>query len=228
MHQYKHYSFDVWQTLIRRSNDYKEKREEYFRFYFAKKGRTLEKGELDAVMIEVWNYFDQHSKLFGKAPNPLEMYAMVIFRITGKLEGISMLEMQSLYKDLERLFLKYPPHVYDSDTIPVLEELKSRGKTLSILSNTSYIKGCTMRAALDKLGIGLFFQTQIYSDELGYSKPHEKCFRAVDIEAGRNYAVTEEVIHVGDKELEDGQGAYEAGFGYFIINSNSYTIKDLL
>ena len=230
MKQFKHYSFDVWNTLIRRNEEYREKREEYFHFYFLKRGVKLEKGRLDEVMVEVWDYFDQHSKLFGKAPNPLEMYAMLIFRVTGKLTGISVLEMQSLYADLERLFLKYPPSLYDNNTRFVLEELDKRGKTLSILSNTSFIKGSTIKQALEILDIDKHFKFMLFSDVLGFSKPHEVCFQEVASNVASIHGIipSDDIIHIGDKELEDGQGAYEAGFAYLVINSNSYTIKDLL
>lgn len=227
MHLHKHYSFDVWGTLIYRNDEYRQAREEYFKRFFMRKGRTLESGELDKMMIDVWNYFDQRSKLFGHAPNPLEMYAMVIFRITGKLDGISMLEMHSLYADLERLFLTHPPYLF-SDTKEVLEELKNRGRTLSILSNTSYIKGSTITKALEIREISDLFKFQLYSDEVGYSKPHEKFFKKIEVYLREDDIDNTEIIHVGDKELEDAQGAHDAGFDYFVINSNSYTIKDLL
>lgn len=229
MQQFKHYSFDMWGTLIKPNPEYKQKRGEYFVEHLKRKSAIIDIESVDPVMLDVWEYFDKCSKLFGRAPNPLEMYAMVVFRLTGSLENVTPLDISLMYRDLERIFLKYHPTLYDDDTARVIQELYERGNTLSILSNTSFIKGNTLSQVLDKLDVGKFFSFQGYSDEIGFSKPHHNVFRYVDEMVKMRFGhEVEDVIHIGDKELEDGQGAYEYGFGHMVINSNSYTIKDLL
>jgi len=230
--QHKHYSFDLWDTLIRPNPEYKEQRKRYFHIYLLTKHGILRNGdEIEEAFQETWKYFDQVSRLFGKAPNCLEMYAMVLFKLTGKLTNLTPLKMELIYKELEQLFLKYPPTLYDNDTKDVLQELKMRAKTMSLLSNTSFIRGKTLDVVLETLGIKNHFLFRIYSDELGYSKPHRECFRAVDDKLPYDI---EDVMHVGDSELYDGAGAHEYGFGYMIINQPKhqagahYTIKDLL
>jgi len=225
MQQHKHYSFDLWDTLIKPNPRFKKERAKYFHTICHKMGLLRNRDEIEDTFKEVWKYFDSISKLFGKAPNYLEMYAMVIFRLTGSLKNLTPLKMQLMYKDVEKLFLENPPSLYDEDTYGVLEELQIRGKTLSLLSNTSFIHGDTLDQVLEILDIKHRFVFRLYSDKIGYSKPCQECFRMVDDKLPYD---VEDIIHVGDDIVNDGMGAQEYGFSHMIINSNQFTIKDLL
>ena len=227
--EYRHYSFDLWGTLIRANERFKKKRLEYFHSYFLRRGCLVPTDEIEAIIVNVWKYFDALSQMNGKSPDALEMYAMVIFRATGNLKGITPLEMAVIYNDIEKIFLENPPTLWDEDTKPVLKELALRGKTMSLLSNTSYTKGSTLSIVLGRMGILQKFLFTLFSDEHNLSKPNREFFRMVD--KLLPYDV-EDIIHVGDNELCDGIGAQEYGFGHLIINQPQsrplYTIKDLL
>jgi putative hydrolase of the HAD superfamily len=225
MQQFRHYSFDLWNTIIKPNPEYKRQRMRYFHIYCLKRGVLKDGEEIEQTFRDVWKYFDSVSQLFGKAPNCLEMYAMVIFRLTGSLKDLTPLNMEIMYQELEKIFLEHHPALYDADTLPVLEELQLRGKTLSLLSNTSFIRGNTLEKVLENLDVKHRFMFRLYSDQIGYSKPCRECFRLVDDKLPYD---VEDVIHVGDNELADGAGAQEYGFGHVIINSNQFTIKDLL
>lgn len=223
--EYRHYSFDLWGTLIRGNPKFKTERAKYFQRYTNKHGRVLSLDYVESIITEVWRYFDALSRMNGKSAQSLDMYAMVIFRLKGDLEGITPLEISGVYRTMERLFLENPPSLYDEDTKFVLEELALRGKTMSLLSNTSYTKGSTLSFLLRSMGILDKFLFTLFSDETGLAKPNREFFRMVDRSLSYD---TEDIIHIGDDELCDGIGAQEYGFGHMIINSNSYTIKDLL
>lgn len=225
MTDYKHYSFDFWNTLFRSNPEFKKERTRYFHLYLLKKGSLIDGDTIDRTFSEVADYFNNVSKLFGKAPNALEMYAMVIFKLTGSFKNISQLEMELVYKEVEKLFLYNPPLIYDDDTINVLRELSIRGKTLSILSNTCYIRGNTIDKMLEMKGLKNIFSFRLYSDDIGYSKPSKQSFMALD---SRTKYLAQDIIHVGDDQVNDGNGATDYGIAHRIINSNSFTIKDLL
>lgn len=225
MKVYTHYSFDLWGTLIKPNPEFKKKRAGYFHIYFLKHGVFRTGDEIDEAFRSVWAYFDRYSQLFNKAPNPMEMYAMLIFKLRGSLKDISRLEMQFLYKDVEMLFLAYPPTLYDDDTLPVLQELRLRDKSLSLLSNTSFIKGSTLDKVLETLNIKEHFLFRLYSDEIGFSKPGEECFSMVHEKSSHP---KDKIIHVGDDDSTDGIGALYYGFDHMIINTTELTIKDLL
>jgi len=223
MHQYKHYSFDMWGTLIKPNDDFTL----YRAGHIWEKYNPLKRSHLEIVAIikEVGNYADSWNLFTGRSMSATEMYTMVMYRVRGTLNGLTKLDLEVLYMEIEKIFMEYPPTPYSDDTIPTLKELRSRGKSISILSNTSYIRGKTLNKVLRKSGMAAHFNFAIYSDEHDASKPNYELFRVLGDKSAFN---TEDIIHIGDSEIMDGAGAHEAGLGHFVINSNSYTIKDLL
>lgn len=226
MHQYKHYSFDMWGTLIKPNDDFTLYRAGHiWSNYNGKDENKKTHLQVVAIIREVGKYADEWNLFTGRSMSPLEMYTMVLYRVRGTLNGLTRLTLELLYKEIEQIFLQYHPTVYSDDTIPALEELRRRGKYMSILSNTAYIRGATLNKVLRMLNIATYFNFAVYSDTHDLSKPNYELFRVV---GDKSPFHTEDIIHVGDSEIMDGAGAHEAGFGHFIINSNSYTIKDLL
>jgi putative hydrolase of the HAD superfamily len=226
MHTIRHYSFDLWLTLIKSDGEYKKARAKHiWKWCYIRQASTDSWEDVAQIIRDVEKWGDAINQMNGKSISPLELLAMVVFRVQGHLKNISMLDMEVLYKELEDLFFKHPPVIYSEETIPVLDELTSRGKTLSLLSNTGFIRGKTLDKLLDQLGIKDKFMFRIYSDEVNLSKPNRDIFRKVDDELAYN---VEDIMHVGDNILADGIGAQEYGFAHMIINSNHLTIKDLL
>jgi putative hydrolase of the HAD superfamily len=90
------------------------------------------------------------------------------------------------------------------DVIPALEELASRGIPLAVVSNWDE----RLRPLLKRLKLDGYFDAILVSAELYFAKPSnvifEHALRALGLPAG-------EVLHVGDSEAEDVQGAREAG-----------------
>jgi putative hydrolase of the HAD superfamily len=114
-----------------------------------------------------------------------EMYLMVIRLIHDHDIDLHQIDLTALYEDMEQLVFEYLPHVYSPDTLPALQYLKNKqDTTLSILSNTGFIKGRTLRGVLKELGLYDFFDFQLYSDEEGLSKPCKQLFELVIYESG--------------------------------------------
>lgn len=223
---YEKYSFDMWNTLIRPNPQYKIERDKFMANYVRELGYGIfPVDSINSTFIEVKKEFDMRSQLFGVAPNPLEMWAMIVFRLTGSVKNISQLTIVALYSKIEAIFLENPPIIYNLETLTTLEELKTRDKSLSILSNTFFIKGSTINKVLKKANIFNLFDHVCYSDEIGHVKPFPKAFGYLH----SSYAHQKgEIVHIGDDKIADYHGAKEYGIGAMLINDGTNTIIDVL
>ncbi|HWO41564.1 MAG TPA: HAD-IA family hydrolase [Candidatus Eisenbacteria bacterium] len=90
------------------------------------------------------------------------------------------------------------------ETEATLAGLAQRGLKLAVVSNFD----SRLLAVLDGLGIGRCFGEVIVSSEIGHAKPEREIFHA----ALERYRLRpEDVLHVGDSETNDVQGATDAG-----------------
>jgi putative hydrolase of the HAD superfamily len=226
---YKHYSFDLWLTLIRSNPAFKQERARYFHQHFNFNNQPLV--EVERVFRQVDLMINHINENTGKNVDADEMYLMVISLLNGGHECIAGIDAQALCSQMDRLIFSYMPKVYSTDTINSLAHLRDAGATTNILSNTGFIRGKTLRLILQELGLAEYFNFQLYSDEEGYSKPHPAFFaqmldKAASLHKGN--LQPDEIIHVGDNAHTDGDGATACGIKSFIINSNSKTIQNLL
>ena len=112
----------------------------------------------------------------------------------------------------ERWLLEADFRAYD-DAVPTLNELKSAGFKLIVISNVSSSKN--LKTYLRKAGIPNCFDAIIASGDVGYEKPNLEIFR----EALRMLNIPASyVLHVGDKYEEDYIGAYNAGLKALILD----------
>jgi putative hydrolase of the HAD superfamily len=90
----------------------------------------------------------------------------------------------------------------------VTAELKSRGYRLGLISNTGRTPGYALRAILDRLGLGSFFDVMVFSNEHGECKPQRSIFEALRHSLGVDF---EEMLFVGDNLYVDVHGAQQCG-----------------
>ncbi|MDQ3982758.1 MAG: HAD-IA family hydrolase [Actinomycetota bacterium] len=90
------------------------------------------------------------------------------------------------------------------DAIPTLEDLRSRGIRLGVISNFESWLG----VMLERLGITEFFDVLAISGDLGWEKPDPRIFKWAMDEAG---AEPHECLHVGDSPNFDAVPAAELG-----------------
>jgi len=226
----KHFSFDLWLTLIKSNPLFKEQRACYFYNNFNRKARSVE--EIKCIFQNVDVLCNAMNEKTGKSISAEEMYLMAVLQVNESIEIIKDLDLDLLYSDMEYLVLQYMPEIFSNETVAILDRIKNRpGVTLNILSNTAFIKGSTLKKVNSHLGISQYFDFEIYSDEVGLSKPNidlynqliEKVYhiRQDGIEPG-------EIIHVGDNYHADISGAKKAGIHSFQINTNHRSITHLL
>jgi putative hydrolase of the HAD superfamily len=217
-------------TLIRSNPSYKTQRSAYL---FEKTNFT---GKTREEVLEIFKKVDLmanaiNERTGGHIPAE-ELYLWVIGWINdGDERIIKTIDFSSVYRDMEEIFLSHPPVLYAEDTLGALENIRREASdsSFSILSNTAFIKGSTLRKILPPLGLGDFFDFQLYSDEAGMSKPNQAFFRQMldEIHKLRGRLDPGDIIHIGDNPLADVQGASKAGIAQLLVNSNQLSIASL-
>ncbi len=230
MQGYQHYSFDLWLTLIRSNPAFKQERARYFFSHYNTRDKSLE--EIQQAFRQVDLMCNAINEKTGGNIDAEEMYLMVISAINDHRLSFHDIDIDRIYTDMEELVFRHLPEVYGSDTHRVLNQLRSKeAVTLNILSNTGFIKGSTLRKILAMIELESYFDFQLYSDELGWSKPcrqlFEKLLQTIG-ETRRDGLHPERIIHVGDNPLADIRGAAAVGISSLLINSNHLSISNLV
>ncbi len=97
--------------------------------------------------------------------------------------------------------------------IEVLDALRAQGVRLGAISNTVQ-PGRFMRAAMVGRGLAEFFETQVYSSDVGVAKPHPAIFRVALEELG---VAAGQAAYVGDRLEADVAGAQRVGMKGVLI-----------
>lgn len=231
MPYYQHYSFDLWFTLIRSNPQFKSERAKYF----YKNHNALHKPEEEIARIfrQVDLMVNAVNEKTGKNIDADEMYLMVLNFIHDGGLDLDGIDTERLHTDMENLLFQYPPDLYSRVTFTTLRHLKENsGATFSLLSNTGYITGKTLRKVLALHQLEDFFDFQLYSDEAGMSKPNPEFFsvmlKNIDIcNPGKDIPLTA-IIHIGDNPKNDITPAAALGIDSQLINSNKNTILSLI
>lgn len=227
---YKHYSFDLWLTLIKSNPAFKEHRAMYIYEKFNPKHLSFLETVKIIQQIDVMCNFSNEAT--GNSIQAYQMYAMVLSMMGSPVENLSMRDLQSIYHYIETIFEKYSPVPFDENTISTLEKIKKTGASISVLSNTGFIAGFTLEKFLHRSGISKYIDFAIYSDQVGISKPDPQLFShyvgIIQSIRKMNPILITEIVHVGDNPHADIMGAKRAGIAAIQINSNNKTIKDIL
>ena len=138
----------------------------------------------------------------------------------------TILPSQSFFEELYSRFSEPDCwHMY-GDVIPTLTTLNERGVRLAVISNWDI----RLRPLLEVIGLADWFESIHVSSEIGKTKPDLGIFRAAINSIG---LPSSQILHVGDSELEDYQGAQAAGMQtrWLCRNGNvskDYTINSLV
>ena len=114
--------------------------------------------------------------------------------------------IDQIISEFYQVFMEYPPE-FKEGVIETIESLQPEYK-LGIISDTGITHGKVIREHLDSQGILEHFTSTIFSDEIGYSKPHKIPFQKALKELD---AKPDEVVHVGDLLRTDVAGAKNVG-----------------
>ena len=217
---YEHYSFDLWLTLIKSNPLFKPARIDYFfeNYNFSKKNKI----EIKKIFRKVDLMCNLINEKVGKNVDAMEMYLIVLYLLDEKDHDIDAIEMAELYQQMEELVLENIPILLNQNIRPTLMKIREQGATTSILSNTGFIKGTTLRKVLTKLKILDLFDFVIFSDEIDMSKPNNKIYELlyneVKLLKKSNSIKKEKIVHIGDNYTADYLGAKDFGFNAIFVD----------
>ena len=227
---YTHYSFDLWLTLIKSNPSFKKERALWFYRNFNPKKKSIEEVELTFRNVDLMcNSINENT---GKNIDADEMYLIVICALNDYSTDFVAIDVEYIYTEIEKILFSYPPNIYCSQTVETLDILKQKtNSTFNILSNTAFIRGNTLKIIMNHLNLSPFFDFQIYSDEIGISKPHKAIFQlmidSVNTIHKKDISL-QKIIHIGDNIKADIIGASNLGLSALQINSNQNTILNIL
>ena len=212
---YKHISFDLWLTLIKSNPEFKKKRNLLFKDYF----------EIDCSIekvTEVVRYYDvlcnNINEKTGLNIDTFEIYYLILNALNVNIDKIRIDKLSQFYIETEELFMKYKPDLIFPKINLLFKEIVEKEKTISVLSNTAFIKGITLRKIICNYELEDYFLFQIYSDETGFSKPNKEIFQVVFNKIENLKPIEKrEVLHIGDNKIADYNGAIEFGFDALLI-----------
>lgn len=220
--RYLHFSFDLWLTLIRSNPLFKQKRNQLLIDFF-ELNTKLER------VNEVVRYYDvlcnQMNEITGSNIETEEMYILMLSALNVDLEKVNTDHLDEFYKATEQLFLEYKPELIVPNIYQLLDQIIQQEKTISILSNTAMIKGTTLRMILQHYEINHYCAFQIYSDEVGISKPNVEIYKLLIQNAQKynnNIKEIQAIVHIGDNPIADFKGAQKAGIQSILIK-NKYS-----
>ncbi|VDP17927.1 unnamed protein product [Onchocerca flexuosa] len=115
-----------------------------------------------------------------------------------------------------KLFVYYgtvePWRLVDNQVRDHLKELQNRKIRLGVISNFD----SRLRTILDGLNLSSYFEVMFLSGEVGIEKPNKQIFEKV----AKYFQISEmeEILHVGDDEEKDFNGARKAGARAVLLN----------
>lgn len=220
----QHVSFDLWLTLIKSDPVFKPLRNELFARHFGLEQRQ------DAVAHAFRHFdllFNMINERTGGNVQEAEMLYVILDHLGVPAGEVPAAALEQYYGEMEQLFWKHHPLLLEPATATVLDLIRSRGCTINILSNTGFIKGSTLRPVLQLLGIDQHFSFQLYSDEMGYSKPAPVVYEHVFREAQKLRNLEKAaVLHIGDNRIADVEGARQFGFMSVLLDQEN-TLRNL-
>lgn len=212
---YTHISFDLWLTLIKSNPEFKQKRNLLFKDYFKIDSSITRVAEVVRYYDLLCNNVNEKTGL-NFATN--EIYYLILNSLEVDIGKIDLKSLENFYLETELLFMEFKPVLIYPKIELLFSELVEQQKSISILSNTGFISGGTLRKLLRYYDLDKFFSFQIYSDEVGMSKPNPKIFKIVYNEICLIKEINRaEVLHIGDNMIADYNGAREFGFNSLLI-----------
>ncbi len=213
--KHEHLSFDLWLTLIKSNPEFKNKRNSLFKDFF-EVDCSLEK------VSEVIRYYDvlfnNINEKTGLNIDTFEIYYLILEALNVNLNNIEIEKLGEFYNESEKLFMSNKPDLIYNNIQVLFNQIIENEKTISILSNTAFIKGTTLRKLLKHYELDNFLLFQIYSDETGFSKPNKEIFQLVCNEIGKFKSIEKnKVLHIGDNKIADYDGAMNFGFDALLI-----------
>jgi putative hydrolase of the HAD superfamily len=187
-------TFDLWGTLILDVDGYNQrigkKREDLL---LAKLGR-IPRETIVRALTSSWQHIEKIRSTL---------------KDVSTAEHISILtSLLGVERNLESAYTEAVLHIPPQLNPYAREVLSALPMKIGLISNTGRTPGSIMRTLLSSMGILHHFDVTLFSNEVGYLKPHPEIFT----EASRHLGVPlSEILHIGDDPTADIDGARTLG-----------------
>jgi putative hydrolase of the HAD superfamily len=197
-------SFDFWNTLYADGDEplRKLRRQQIFCEH-VDQAAAIDPEKLEDAFEASSRFFFEEWATRHRTPRTRERLILIASELQLVLNEKTLDTIATEYGDL--IFEIPPRHI--PELHDVLPHLASQ-YPLGIISDTGYISGQYIRQFLEEKQILGYFDSQIFSDEQQYSKPHPSVFNRT---AGNLGIKPPGLIHIGDLERTDIAGVQSAG-----------------
>ncbi|MCK4498559.1 HAD family hydrolase [Candidatus Bathyarchaeota archaeon] len=222
-------TFDLWNTIFSEAH-YGDRRVDILKRILVCEGFSIETDTLKTAYSSAMKLFELTWSANRRHVDAEEMIEHILAELGTRLPRKA---RRKAIDGFEAAILDDPPHL-ENGTEVVLKSLSSSHR-IGLISNSGVTPGKILRKMLKSHKIYDYFQCTVFSDEVGYHKPHSAIFRealeALEVRA-------QEVIHVGDMLETDVAGAKAIGMKAVWLSMSKdsedfnpqpdYRIEDLL
>jgi putative hydrolase of the HAD superfamily len=203
-------TFDLWNTLLE-EKDYTTQRVKYLAEVLRNLNQQRSIEEIAEAYMKVHWYLREVDKAQNHRFVPIEERLNLILKnlsacLTEDLKA-------EVIKEITEVATRDPPTLVQ-DAVKILSILGSKYR-LGIISDSGLTPGSVLRRILLGHEILKLFDVTVFSDEVGYNKPHRAIFDRALKELG---VQPSEAAHVGDLLHTDVSGAKNVGMKTIWLN----------
>lgn len=211
-------TFDLWNTLLYDCH-YGDSRIDLLTQILGNKGFSKDKLIVEAAYSSAIDCFDEAWRKERRHIPASKLTEFILNRLGVRLPVES---KNTLATGFEEAIFDDPPPLMNGAKI-LLKSLSGRYK-IGLVSNSGVTPGKNLRKVLNDHKVLQYFTCAVFSDEVGYHKPHpmifERALKELDVKAS-------DTIHVGDLPESDIVGAKEMGMKTAWFNKTEKKWQDL-
>lgn len=193
-------TFDFWCTLFRDANGAARQQ---IRIDALQEATGASSEAITKALATVWAEFMRHHIEEQRTLDPIDAVRHAASLLDASLDA----------DVAEKLAEVFATAILAHSPVPIEDALEAvhaaaQRCPVGIVSDTGVSPGSSLRQLLERNGFGDVFTTKVFSDELGVAKPQALMFETAARDLGVN---TEELLHIGDLDPTDIEGAKAVG-----------------
>jgi putative hydrolase of the HAD superfamily len=207
----KSVSFDLWETLLTDTPELSRRQErlrlERIERVLVERGFSQTAERIEQAYRNLWHrclelYWSQDKDITCRVQ--IEHFLEALDLDPATFDEPSLAALEEVYANAAIDVLpSVVPGAHD-----VLAELRGRGFSIGLISNTGRTPGYALREILDRLGLASSIDAMVFSNEHGACKPQPSIFETLREALDVNY---DEMMFVGDNLYVDVHGAQRLG-----------------
>lgn len=195
-------TFDLWNTILC-DKHYSDYRINILRELLEDEDFPKEK---DTVRAAYFSALDLSNKAWKEEQRHIPAARLIGFMLRSLNVNLPTESKQIVVQRFEEVALKDPPPLMEHAKM-VLETL-SKSYRLGLICNSGITPGRILRRVLKNHAVLQYFNDTVFSDEVGYHKPHPSIFRTA---LTKLQVKADEAIHIRDLLESDVAGAKAIG-----------------